>query len=85
LLQSQGTANKSEKQIKQNGWSGVGSVLEIMTILRIDESTVAYGKLTFRQLGQPRKLKPKPKHPAKIHVGLPFHPVGHHVWSYLLE
>ena len=36
-----------------------------------DESTVAldrHGKLTFRRLGQPRKLKPRPKHPAKIHV-----------------
>ena len=36
-----------------------------------DESTVAldkHGKLTFRRLRQPRKLKPRPKHPAKIHV-----------------
>ena len=36
-----------------------------------DECSVAldkHGKLAFRRLGQPRKLKPKPKHPAKIHV-----------------
>ena len=36
-----------------------------------DESTVAlekHGKLTFRRVRQPRKLKPRPKHPAKIHV-----------------
>ena len=36
-----------------------------------DESTVAlekHGKLTFRRRGQPRKLKPRAKHPVKVHV-----------------
>lgn len=36
-----------------------------------DESTVLldkHGKVTFRKRNQPRKLKPRAKHPAKIHV-----------------
>ena len=36
-----------------------------------DESTVAlekYGKITFRKANQPRKFKPRPKHPVKIHI-----------------
>lgn len=36
-----------------------------------DECTVqldSHSKLCFRKIGQPRKLKPKPKHPFKVHV-----------------
>ena len=36
-----------------------------------DESSVQldhHGRLCFRRKGQPRKLKPKPKHSAKVHV-----------------
>ena len=36
-----------------------------------DECTVqpdSHSKLFFRKIGQPRKLKPKPKHPFKVHV-----------------
>ena len=36
-----------------------------------DESSVQldhHGRLCFRKIGQARKLKPKPKHPPKVHV-----------------
>ena len=36
-----------------------------------DESSVQldhHGRLCFRKVGHPRKLKPKPKHPPKVHV-----------------
>ena len=40
-------------------------------VIFTDESSVQldhHGRLCFRKVGQQRKLKPKPKHPPKVHV-----------------
>ena len=40
-------------------------------VIFTDECTVQldrHGRLCFRKIGEPRKLKPKPKHPVKVHL-----------------
>ena len=52
-------------------WNCIRSDDHFEDVIFSDKSTVAlemHGKLTFRRLKQPHRLKPRPKHPAKIHI-----------------
>ena len=52
-------------------WKCVKDDDHFENVIFSDESTVAlekHGKLTFRRRNQQRKLKPRAKHPAKVHV-----------------
>ena len=74
LLVIRSTASWLEMGIKKSDWFGVRNDWrkeQFNHILFTDESSVmleTHRKKCYRKIGAPRKLKPHPKHPMKVHV-----------------